>query len=73
MEIKLGLFNCIERMVRDPDETEKKDVQIKIFKGAKGLFGIESAKCSRDKKGQQSGGTLMEMDVLNCKGLPFVC
>ena len=50
MEIKLGLFNCIERIVRDPDEKEKIDVQIEIFKGAKGLFGIESAKRSRDKK-----------------------
>ncbi|XP_052200522.1 uncharacterized protein LOC127806938 [Diospyros lotus] len=50
MEIKLGLFNCIERMVTDPEERDKIDVQIEMFKGAKGLLGIESAKRSRDKK-----------------------
>ncbi|XP_052197279.1 uncharacterized protein LOC127804455 [Diospyros lotus] len=50
MEIKLRLFNYIERMVRDPDERDKIYVQLDMFKDAKGLFGHESGKHSKDKK-----------------------
>ena len=50
MKIKLGLFNCIERIVRDLDERAKIDIQLEIFKDAKKLFDIEFAKCSKDKK-----------------------
>ncbi|XP_052181647.1 uncharacterized protein LOC127794517 [Diospyros lotus] len=48
-EIKIGLYKCIERMVKDSDERCKIDMQIELFKDAKGLFGFEAAKLVRDK------------------------
>ena len=48
--IKIGLYQCLERMVPDASERCKIDLQLDSFKDASGLFGIEAAKITRDKK-----------------------
>lgn len=50
VNIKLGLYECMSRMVPDRDEREKIDLQFDIFKRAKGLFGLENAIITRNKK-----------------------
>jgi hypothetical protein len=41
--IKIGLYQCFERMMPNASERYKIDLQLKSFKDAKGLFGIEAA------------------------------
>ena len=66
--IKIGLYQCLERMVPNASEWCKIDLQLESFKDAKGLFGIEAAKTARDKKKLQlNGGILIEMNVQNYK------
>jgi hypothetical protein len=48
--IKIGLYQCLERMVPDSSERCKIDLQLDSFKDANGLFGIEAAKITMDKK-----------------------
>jgi len=48
--IKIGLYQCLERMVPNASERCKIDLQLESFKDAKGLFGIEATKTARDKK-----------------------
>ena len=48
--IKIGLYQCLERMVPDASERCKIDLQLDSFKDASGLFGIEAAKITREKK-----------------------
>jgi len=68
--IKIGLYQCLERMVPNASERCKIDLQLESFKDAKGLFGIEAAKTARDKKKLQlNGEILMGMNVQNYKGL----
>jgi len=46
--IKIGLYQCLEKMVLNANERFKIDLQLESFKYAKGLFGIEAAKTARD-------------------------
>jgi len=59
--------------VPNASERCKINLQLESFKDAKGLFGIEAAKTTRDKKKkkklQLNGGILMRMNVQNYKGL----
>jgi hypothetical protein len=68
--IKIGLYQCLERMVLNAIERCKIDLQLESFKDAKRLFGIEAAKIAKDKKKklQLNGGILMGMNVQNYKG-----
>ncbi|GAV79120.1 LOW QUALITY PROTEIN: zf-BED domain-containing protein/DUF659 domain-containing protein/Dimer_Tnp_hAT domain-containing protein, partial [Cephalotus follicularis] len=50
VDVKIGLYKCLERMIPDATERVKIDMQIDLFKNAKGLFGIESAVLTRKKK-----------------------
>lgn len=50
VDIKIGLYDCLQRMVPDRDELLKIDLQIDDFKKAKGLFGMPNAVMSRLKK-----------------------
>jgi len=52
--IKIGLYQCLERMVPNASERCKIDLQLESFKDAKGLFGIDAAKTARDKKNSSS-------------------
>lgn len=49
-DIKIGLYNCLQRMVPDPDERMLIDLQMDAFKNAKGLFGLPTAVMTRTKK-----------------------
>jgi len=49
-KIKIGLYQCLERMVSDASERCKINLQFDSFKDAKGLFSIEAANIARDKK-----------------------
>jgi len=70
--IKIRLYQCLEKMVPNTSERCKIDLQLESFKDAKGLFGIEAAKTAKDKKKLQlNGGILMGMNVQNYKGLQF--
>jgi len=48
--IKIRLYQCLEMMVSDANERYKIDLQLNSFNDAKGLFGTEAAKTTRDKK-----------------------
>ena len=51
-------------MVPNASERCKIDLQLESFKDAKGLFDIDAAKTTRDKKKLQlNGGILMGMNV----------
>jgi hypothetical protein len=52
--IKIGLYQCLERMVLNAIEICKIDLQLESFKDTKGLFGIEAAKTARGKKKKTS-------------------
>ena len=68
--IKIGLYQCLERMMPNAIEDCKIDLQLELFKDAKGLFGIDAAKTARDKKKiQLNGGILIGMNVQNYKYL----
>jgi hypothetical protein len=71
--IKIGLHQCLEMMVPNASERCKIDLQLESFNDAKGLFGIEAAKTTRDKKKklQLNGGILMGMNAQNYKGWQF--
>src|ERR1044072_6312555 len=47
MEVKQGMFNCVERMTSDPMERHKIHNQFPQFHNAQSLFGLENAKSSR--------------------------
>ncbi|CAO2826127.1 unnamed protein product [Amaranthus hypochondriacus] len=49
-DIKIGLYNCLQRMVPDADERLKIDLQMDAFKNARGLFGLSTAIMIRTKK-----------------------
>ncbi|XP_059660034.1 ATP-dependent RNA helicase DEAH13-like isoform X3 [Cornus florida] len=49
-EVKIGLYNCLQRMVPDSSERVKIDCQMDAFKSARGLFGIQNAILTRNKK-----------------------
>ena len=49
-DIKIGLYNCLQRMVSDPDERMMIDLQMDAFKNARGLFGLPTAVMTRTKK-----------------------
>ena len=48
--IKIGLYQCLERMVSNASEMCKINLQLDSFKDANGLFDIEATKIARDKK-----------------------
>lgn len=48
--IKRGLYECISKMISDKHEREKIDLQMDVFKHARGLFGLENAILTRNKK-----------------------
>jgi len=56
--IKIGLYQCLERMVPNASERCKINLQLESFKDAKGLFGIEAAKTTRDKKKKNSSSVV---------------
>ncbi|XP_059623168.1 uncharacterized protein LOC132266331 [Cornus florida] len=49
-EVKIGVYKCLQRMVPDSNERVKIDCQMDAFKAARGLFGIENAILTRNKK-----------------------
>lgn len=49
-QVKVELYNCLKRMVPDVNEMVKIDLQLDLFKNARGLFGMESAVLTRSKK-----------------------
>lgn len=46
-DIKLGLYNCLQRMVPDPNERTTIDLQMDAFKNARRLFGLPTAITTR--------------------------
>lgn len=50
LNVKIGLYNCLDRMVPDPSERLKIDKQLDVFHKARGLFGRESVKNARTEK-----------------------
>ena len=50
VDVKLGLYSCLFRMIADAKERAKIDLQFESFKDAKGLFGIEFAISARQSK-----------------------
>ncbi|KAL3506746.1 hypothetical protein ACH5RR_032128 [Cinchona calisaya] len=50
VNVKRGLYDSIARMVEDPNERLKIDMQLDYFRDAKGLFGIQTAILTRNKK-----------------------
>jgi hypothetical protein len=48
--IKIGLYQFLERMVPNASERCKIDLQLESFKDSKWLFCIDAAKTTRDKK-----------------------
>ncbi|XP_042410002.1 uncharacterized protein LOC121999379 [Zingiber officinale] len=50
MELKLNLYQCLDRLVTSQCDRDKIDIQIEDFKSTKGLFGINAAIVARDKK-----------------------
>ncbi|KAF7145548.1 hypothetical protein RHSIM_Rhsim04G0045100 [Rhododendron simsii] len=49
-EVRKGLYTTIERMYPDMDTRIIIDEQLEKFKNAEGMFGMEMAKLTRDKK-----------------------
>ncbi|RDY01591.1 hypothetical protein CR513_15065, partial [Mucuna pruriens] len=49
-EVLIGLYETLERMVPDRRTRFAMDQQLEKFKGAKGLFGMNMAIDTRDKK-----------------------
>lgn len=49
-QVKVELYNCLKRMVPDVNERVKIDLQLDLFKNARGLFGMESAVLTSSKK-----------------------
>lgn len=49
-EVKLGLYNCLGKLVTNRVDREKADEQIDKFKKAEGLFGNPLAKSSATKR-----------------------
>ncbi|XP_074274145.1 uncharacterized protein LOC141597770 [Silene latifolia] len=49
-DVKMGLYTCLERMVSDPEERTRIDLQMDAFKNARGLFGLPTAINTRTKK-----------------------
>lgn len=47
VDIKLGLYSCLFRMIDDTKERAKIDLRFESFKDAKGLFGIDFAISAR--------------------------
>lgn len=45
-EIKLGLYNCMDRLIKDPNTYAKVDEQLDEFLAKRGLFGIRASKAS---------------------------
>ena len=49
-DIKYGLYTCMQRLVPDAHDRAKIKDQFDNFNKAKGLFGLEAAKISRNRK-----------------------
>ncbi|OWM90803.1 hypothetical protein CDL15_Pgr011563 [Punica granatum] len=50
LNVKIGLYNCLDWIVLDPNERLKIDKQLDVFHKARGLFGRESVKNARTEK-----------------------
>ena len=49
-EIKLGLYHCMNRMFKDPNDLEKADLQLDEFQQKNGFFGLRQAQGSYMKR-----------------------
>ncbi|XP_059627380.1 uncharacterized protein LOC132270201 [Cornus florida] len=49
-DVKIGVYKCLQRMVPDSNERVKIDCQMDTFKAARGLFGLDNAILTRNKK-----------------------
>ena len=50
VNVKIGLYQCLDHLVPDMCERHKIDVQIGDFHYARGLFSYDVAKMAREKK-----------------------
>ncbi|XP_042448918.1 uncharacterized protein LOC122033820 [Zingiber officinale] len=78
MELKLTLYQCLDRLVTSQSDRDKIDIQIKDFKNAKGLFGINAAIIARDKKTPASwwdsyGDECPELQKFAIRALSLTC
>ncbi|KAI8530748.1 hypothetical protein RHMOL_Rhmol11G0083700 [Rhododendron molle] len=65
-EVRKGLYTTIERMYPDMDTRIIIDEQLEKFKNAEGMFGMEMAKLTRDKKqpGKKKASELDDEDEI---------
>lgn len=49
-EIKLGLFHCKDKLILDPEDRVKADLQCSVFHNKEGFFGFNQAKLTFDKR-----------------------
>uniref|UniRef100_A0A803QF45 Uncharacterized protein n=1 Tax=Cannabis sativa TaxID=3483 RepID=A0A803QF45_CANSA len=49
-EVKLGFFYCMDRLIPDPKEREKANLQCSIFHNKEGFFGFTQTKQTFEKR-----------------------
>lgn len=49
-EIKSGLYICMDKLITDPVEREKADLQLDVFRRREGMFGYSQAKLTCKKR-----------------------
>ncbi|XP_060961998.1 uncharacterized protein LOC115710731 [Cannabis sativa] len=77
-EVKLGLFHCMDRLIPDPKEREKADLQCSIFHNKEGFFGFTQAKQTFEKRSPvdwwtQYGDGTPELQKFAIKVLGLTC
>ncbi|KAF8400142.1 hypothetical protein HHK36_013438 [Tetracentron sinense] len=78
IEVKQGLYDCIERMIPSSRDRVIIDDQMDLFKGAKGLFARETAKLTRKTKQpanwwESYGDSAPELQRLAIRILSLTC
>ncbi|XP_057734101.1 uncharacterized protein LOC130949377 [Arachis stenosperma] len=63
--IKIGLYNCLKKLVPIQEERKKIGLQLPDFYYARGLFSNETAKSSRKTMLLLSGGNFIEIVIQN--------
>ena len=48
-EVRKGFYDCLDKLVEDPQERSTIDLQLNDFKNARGLFGCSTALANRQK------------------------
>ncbi|XP_028554618.1 uncharacterized protein LOC114580625 [Dendrobium catenatum] len=78
LEVKLGLYHCMERLIPEQADRELADLQLVLFRNKEGFFGLNAAKTTISKRSPvewwiQFGDSTPELQSFAVRVLGLTC